>query len=52
VAKVGAIVKVRVLSVDLERKRISLSMRIDDDAGGHRSSAQRERERHPSRTPR
>ena len=42
VAKVGAIVKVRVLSVDLERRRISLSMRLHDHAGGRRP-AQRER---------
>jgi uncharacterized protein len=42
VAKVGSIVKVRVLSVDLERRRISLSMRIHDDAVGRRPSAQQE----------
>jgi len=33
VVKTGETVKVRVLDVDLERKRISLSLRLDDDAG-------------------
>jgi uncharacterized protein len=33
VAKPGDIVKVKVLSVDIPRKRISLSMRLDDDPG-------------------
>jgi uncharacterized protein len=32
VAKPGDIVKVKVISVDVPRKRISLSMRLDDDA--------------------
>ena len=32
VVKTGDTVKVRVLDVDLERKRISLSLRLDDDA--------------------
>ncbi|QDP95665.1 RNA-binding transcriptional accessory protein [Microlunatus elymi] len=31
VAKTGDVVKVKVLEVDLERKRISLTMRLDDD---------------------
>jgi uncharacterized protein len=50
VAKVGAIVKVRVLSVDLERRRISLSMRLHDGAAGRRPPAQQERP--PARSPR
>lgn len=33
VAKPGDIVRVRVLSVDISRKRISLSMRLDDEQG-------------------
>jgi len=33
VAKSGDVVRVRVLSVDVARKRISLSMRLDDEAG-------------------
>ncbi len=34
VVKAGDVVKVRVLEVDVKRKRISLSMRKDGDAGG------------------
>jgi len=34
VAKPGDVVRVRVLSVDIPRKRISLSMRLDDEPGG------------------
>jgi protein Tex len=34
VAKSGDIVKVKVLSVDIPRKRISLSMRLDDEPAG------------------
>jgi uncharacterized protein len=34
VVKPGDIVKVKVLEVDLKRKRISLTMRLRDDAGG------------------
>ncbi|MDS1136066.1 Tex family protein [Nitratireductor indicus] len=34
VVKAGDVVKVRVLDVDVKRKRISLSMRKDGDAGG------------------
>ncbi len=33
VAKAGDIVKVKVMEVDVPRKRISLSMRLDDEAG-------------------
>jgi len=34
VAKPGDVVRVKVLGVDLPRKRISLSMRLDDEPGG------------------
>ena len=34
VAKSGDVVRVRVLSVDIPRQRISLSMRLDDEPGG------------------
>jgi protein Tex len=34
VAKPGDVVRVRVLSVDIPRKRIGLSMRLDDEPGG------------------
>jgi uncharacterized protein len=34
VARPGDVVRVRVLSVDMARKRISLTMRLDDPAGG------------------
>jgi protein Tex len=39
VVKVGAIVRVRVLSVDLARRRISLSMRLDDAPSDRRTPA-------------
>jgi protein Tex len=38
VAKPGDIVKVKVLSVDAGRKRISLSLRLDDEQGAARAS--------------
>lgn len=41
VVKVGDVVKVRVLEVDLPRKRISLSMRRDGAAGGTRPQPER-----------
>ena len=34
VVKSGDVVRVRVLTVDIPRKRISLSLRLEDDAGG------------------
>lgn len=37
VVKAGDIVKVKVMEVDLERKRIGLSMRLDDEPGEGRS---------------
>jgi len=38
VAKPGDVVRVKVLSVDIPRKRISLTMRLDDPAGGSQPS--------------
>ena len=38
VVKTGAIVKVKVMSVDVKRKRIALSMRLDDSAAGHEAN--------------
>jgi uncharacterized protein len=38
IVKPGDIVKVKVLEVDLKRKRISLTMRLRDEAGGRTSS--------------
>ncbi|MFT4898102.1 MAG: hypothetical protein ACI91K_002098, partial [Flavobacteriales bacterium] len=35
VVKAGDIVKVKVMDVDPERKRIALSMRLDDEASEH-----------------
>ena len=49
VVKPGDIVKVKVLDVDIPRKRISLTLRLDDEAArpaaGRRSRAARRRER-------
>ncbi len=39
VVKAGDVVKVKVLSVELERKRIALSMRLDDKARQHHGEA-------------
>jgi uncharacterized protein len=39
--KSGDVVRVKVLDVDIPRKRISLTLRLDDDAGGRRRSAGR-----------
>ncbi|KFC64971.1 RNA binding S1 [Bosea sp. LC85] len=47
VVKVGDVVKVRVLEVDIKRKRISLSMR--SDAGSEASKGQRENGRNDAR---
>jgi uncharacterized protein len=41
VVKAGEVVRVKVMDVDLQRKRIALSMRLSDEAG--RSQPQRER---------
>ncbi|HUC57734.1 MAG TPA: Tex family protein [Streptosporangiaceae bacterium] len=55
VAKPGDIVRVKVLGVDLPRKRISLSMRLDDEAGtegaapsGSRDNRSGQRRENPS----
>ena len=49
VVKAGDVVKVKVLEVDTARKRIALTMRLDDEAGstakGNRSSETRHQER-------
>jgi uncharacterized protein len=41
VVKAGDIVKVKVMDVDVQRKRIALSMRLDDDANEHQTSGER-----------
>jgi uncharacterized protein len=38
VVKSGDVVRVKVLDVDIPRKRISLTLRLDDDADGRRES--------------
>ena len=49
VVKAGDVVKVKVLEVDAARKRIALTMRLDDELGGatkgNRSSETRHQER-------
>jgi protein Tex len=40
VVKPGDIVKVKVMDVDIPRKRVSLTLRLDDEAGADRSSGQ------------
>ncbi len=47
VAKPGDIVKVKVLSVDLPRKRISLSMRLDEETGSPGGSPPASRDDRP-----
>ncbi|GLK83858.1 RNA-binding protein [Ancylobacter defluvii] len=47
VVKVGDVVKVRVLEIDLKRKRISLSMRRDAAAGAARAADKAQPERGP-----
>jgi uncharacterized protein len=42
VVKSGDVVRVKVLDVDVPRKRISLTLRLDDDASGQRSAAARD----------
>ncbi len=41
VVKAGDIVKVKVLDVDIARKRIALTMRLDEQAGDSNSSPRR-----------
>ncbi|MEV8022943.1 Tex family protein [Streptomyces sp. NPDC086554] len=43
VVKPGDIVKVKVMDVDIPRKRISLTLRLDDEAGGGASSGEQPR---------
>jgi uncharacterized protein len=45
VVKAGQVVKVKVLEVDLPRKRIALTMRLSDEARPQRSESERTRER-------
>ncbi len=52
VVKTGEVVRVKVLSVDIPRKRISLTMRLDDEAagrGGTRAASGPAREDGPAR---
>ncbi|CND72143.1 Putative RNA binding protein%2C contains S1 domain [Mycobacterium tuberculosis] len=42
VAKPGDIVRVKVLDVDLQRKRISLTLRLDDEPGGGKTGGGRQ----------
>ena len=63
VVKAGQVVRVKVLEVDLPRKRIALTMRMSDEAapkrerhdnapGGNRSQQQRPRDNAPQKAPR
>ncbi|MFF3729290.1 Tex family protein [Streptomyces sp. NPDC002476] len=54
VVKPGDIVKVKVMDVDIPRKRISLTLRLDDEAGasGQGGGSRRERGERGSRPPR
>ncbi|MGJ8686541.1 MAG: S1 RNA-binding domain-containing protein, partial [Spongiibacteraceae bacterium] len=45
VVKAGDIVKVKVMEIDAQRKRIALSMRLDDQASEHQSAGETRRER-------
>lgn len=49
VVKPGDIVKVKVMEVDIPRKRISLTLRLDDEAAAQGEPKQREREGKPPR---
>ncbi|MFG2914210.1 Tex family protein [Kitasatospora sp. NPDC048298] len=49
VVKPGDIVKVRVLSVDVPRKRIGLTLRLDDEVGRERGGDRGERQARPPR---
>ncbi|MCI4053989.1 S1 RNA-binding domain-containing protein, partial [Klebsiella pneumoniae] len=54
VVKAGDVVKVKVLEVDAARKRIALTMRLDDEPGGAKHkmpSENRSRERTAGRKP-
>jgi protein Tex len=45
VVKAGDVVKVKVMEIDIARKRIGLSMRLDDEPGDSRQAASNARER-------
>lgn len=49
VVKAGDIVKVKVMSVDIPRKRIALTMRMDDQPGARPQAANRSGKRHASK---
>ena len=49
VVKSGDVVRVRVLGVDIPRKRISLTLRLDEEAPGREGSAPRREPGRPSR---
>ena len=51
VVKAGDIVKVKVLEVDLDRKRIALSMRSDDETSTSANSAPNDRGKRQTRKP-
>src|SRR5690606_17561513 len=44
VVKAGDVVKVKVLDVDVARRRISLTLRLDDEPGAERGRGGRERD--------
>ncbi len=50
VVKTGALVKVKVLEVDLERRRIALTLRLDDQAPSERRPTQPPRKERPKTT--
>jgi len=49
VVKAGDIVKVKVMEIDLQRKRIALTMRLDEQPGESNSRASRSATREPAR---
>ncbi len=51
VVKPGDVVRVKVLAVDLERKRISLTLRLDDEAGGRSRPRRQDDRREPRAGP-
>jgi uncharacterized protein len=48
VTKPGEVVRVRVLSIDIARKRISLTMRLDDEPGGTGRAARGDEQKAPT----
>ena len=51
VVRAGQVVKVKVIEVDIKRKRIALSMRLSDPAAGHAQSSPRPERKAPTRVP-